>query len=86
VVDPPVVDPPVVDPPVVDPPVSNQPVIMIEGVAQEATYQLTRPLPLSAAAGEANTSGQLVAAGFTAFAAFLALISGIALRRRHGDT
>jgi len=43
------------------------------------------PLPLAAAAGEANTSGQLAVGGFAAFAAFLALGAGFVLRRRHGE-
>ena len=43
------------------------------------------PLPTGAAAGEANTNGQLLAGGITAFAAFLAFGSGVVLRRRDGD-
>jgi len=65
--------------------VSGQPQILGELlVAPEAASQVTHPLPASAAAGEADTSGQLVAGGFAAFAAFLALGSGVVLRRRHG--
>jgi len=82
---PPVVDLPVVNPPVVNPPVSGPPQILRELVAPEAGAQFTHPLPVSAAAGEADTSGQLVAGGLAAFAAFLALGSGLVLRRRHGD-
>ena len=82
---PPVVNLPAVNPPAVNPPVSGQPQILRELVAPEAASQFTHPLAVSAAAGEADTSGQLVAAGFAAFAAFLALGSGVALRRRHGD-
>ena len=91
VVNPPVANPPVVNPPVVNkavsgPAVSGQPQILGELlVAPEAASQVTHPLPASAAAGEADTSGQLVAGGFAAFAAFLALGTGIVLRRRHGD-
>ena len=81
----PAVNPPAVNPPAVNPPVSGQPQILRELVAPEAASQFTHPLAVSAAAGEADTSGQLVAAGFAAFAAFLALGSGVALRRRHGD-
>jgi len=84
-VNPPVVNPPAVNLPAVNPPVSGQPQILRELVAPEAASQFTHPLAVSAAAGEADTSGQLVAAGFAAFAAFLALGSGVALRRRHGD-
>jgi len=84
-VNPPAVNPPAVNPPAVNPPVSGQPQILRELVAPEAASQFTHPLAVSAAAGEADTSGQLVAAGFAAFAAFLALGSGVALRRRHGD-
>ena len=55
-------------------------------VSSEAASQVTtNPLPAFAAAGEADTSGHLVAGGFAAFAAFLALGSGLVLRRRHGD-
>jgi hypothetical protein len=85
VVNPPVVNPPVVNPPVVNPPVSGPPQILRELAAPEAASPFTHPLPASAAAGEADTSGQLVAAGLAAFAAFLAWGSGVALRRRHGN-
>jgi hypothetical protein len=84
-VNPPAVNPPAVNPPAVNPPVSGQPQILRELFAPKAASQFTHPLPVSAAAGEADTSGQLVAAGFAAFAAFLALGSGVVLRRRHGD-
>ena len=69
----------------INPVVNGQPVILGGVVSGEAASQLTHPLPTFAAAGEADTSGQLVAAGFAAFAAFLALGSGLVLRRRHGD-
>jgi hypothetical protein len=42
------------------------------------------PLPLAAAAGEANTSGQLAVGGFASLAGFLALGTAFVLRRRHG--
>ena len=89
VIHPPVVDSPVVDSPVVDSPVvyttvSDEPLILGEVLASDAADQPAHPLPVSAAAGEADTRGQLVAAGFAAFAALLALWSGVALRRRHG--
>ena len=71
--------------PVINPVVSGQPQILGGVVAPEAASQLTHPLPAFAAAGEADTSGQLVAGGFAALAAFLALGSGLVLRRRHGD-
>ena len=47
-----------------------------------AAAQSTNPLPTAAAAGEADTSGQLVAGGFTAFAGFLMLTAGFLRRRR----
>jgi len=43
------------------------------------------PLPTAAAAGQANTSGQLFAGGLAAFAAFLALGTGFVLRRRQDE-
>lgn len=46
---------------------------------------VAHPLPLFAAAGEANTSGQLAVGGFAAFAAFLALGAAYVLRRRNGE-
>ena len=46
---------------------------------------VAHPLPLFAAAGEANTSGQLAVGGFAAFAAFLALGAAFVLRRRNGE-
>jgi len=42
------------------------------------------PLPSGAAAGQADTSGQVAAAGSAAFAGFLALGAGFVLRRRSG--
>ena len=54
-------------------------------VAPAAAPQDSNPLPTSAAAGQADTSGHLVAGGFAAFAAFLAVGAGVVLRRRYGD-
>ena len=71
--------------PVVNPVLSGQPQTLGGLVSLEAASQLTHPLPAFAAAGEADASGQLVAGGFAALAAFLALGSGLVLRRRHGD-
>jgi hypothetical protein len=51
---------------------------------QAAPVLATHPLPTAAAAGLASTSGQLIAAGFAAFAAFLAFGTRFVLRRRHG--
>ena len=51
---------------------------------QAAPVLATHPLPTAAAAGQASTSGQLIAAGFAAFAAFLAFGTRFVLRRRHG--
>ena len=50
------------------------------GVVAEAT----NPLPAAAAAGEADTNGQLAVGGFAAFAALLAFGARFVLRRRHG--
>jgi len=44
----------------------------------------TNPLPAAAAAGEADTNGQLAVGGFAAFAALLAFGARFVLRRRHG--
>lgn len=78
VVTPPVVTPPVVTPPVVTPPVVTPPVVVagVEAVAN--------PLPVSAAAGDADTSGQLVVGGMAALGGLLMLGVGFMLRRRHG--
>ena len=48
------------------------------------TAATANPLPVGAAAGQANTSGQFVAGGLAALAALLALGTGFVLRRRHG--
>lgn len=84
VVTPPVVTPPVVTPPVVTPPVVTPPVAVAGVVAEAPAAAAVNPLPVAAAAGQADTSGQLVAGGFAAFAAFLLLGAGFVLRRRHG--
>ncbi len=75
----PSVVPPVVAPGRVLGVVANAPAVV--SPAEAAAH----PLPLAAAAGEANTSGQLAVGGFAAFAAFLALGAGFVLRRRHGE-
>jgi hypothetical protein len=49
-----------------------------------ANAQATQPLPVSAHAGLADTSGQVIAGSLAAFAALLLLGSGFVLRRRHG--
>jgi len=89
-VTPPGVTPPGVTPPAVAPPALT-PVVVVEqpavaGVVAEAPAAAVaaNPLPVSAAAGQASTGGQLVAGGFTAFAAALALGAGFVLLRRHG--
>jgi len=51
----------------------------VPGVAVAAN-----PLPKAAAAGQADTSGQLALGGLAGFAAFLSLAAGFGLRRRHG--
>ena len=71
--------------PVVNTVLSGQPQTLGGPVSLEAASRLTHPLPAFAAAGEADASGQLVAGGFAALAAFLALGSALVLRRRHGD-
>jgi hypothetical protein len=92
---PPVVAPPVSAPPVIAPPVSAPLVIAPSvgalGVVAQAPASVRRvvvaaahPLPKAAAAGQADTSGQLALGGLAAFAASLALGAGFGLRRRHG--
>jgi hypothetical protein len=84
---PPVVTPPgVVTPPVVTPVVNivEQPSIAGTVAAAPAAAARTNPLPTSAAAGQASTGGQLIAAAGVAFAASLALGAGFVLRRRNG--
>ena len=67
-------------------PAAAQPQVLGEVlVAPAAAPKDSNPLPTSAAAGQADASGQLVAGGFAAFAALLALGSGVVLRRRYGD-
>jgi hypothetical protein len=79
---------PVVARTVVRSPVAGSPVVAsavrtpVVGSPPEAA---SNPLPLSSAAGRADTSGQLAAGGFAAFAALLALGAGFVLRRRRGD-
>ena len=101
VVVPPVVVPPVVVPPVRTPvagspvvvppvrtPVAGSPVVVPPvrtPVVGSPTEAETNPLPLSSAAGQADTSRQLAAGGFAGLAALLALGAGFVLRRRHGD-
>ena len=86
-----VVTPPAITPPVVlgvvatAPSVAQPEVLGVVAVAPQAAPVLaTHPLPTAAAAGQASTSGQLIAAGFAAFAAFLAFGTRFVLRRRHG--
>ena len=67
------------------PSVAQPEVLGVVTVAPQAAPVLaTHPLPKAAAAGQASTSGQLIAAGFAAFAAFLAFGTRFVLRRRHG--
>jgi hypothetical protein len=84
---PPVVEPlvpPVLVPPVASPPPSASPAasalvspeVYVGFLGSLAEALGTNPLPTAAAAGEANTDGQLVAAGTAAFAAFLVLGAG----------
>ena len=88
VVSPVVVSPVVVSPVVVSPVVAPGRVL---GVVANAPAVVTlaeaaaHPLPLFAAAGEANASGQLAVGGFAASAAFLALGAAFVLRRRNGE-
>jgi len=49
-----------------------------------ANAQATHPLPVSAHAGLADTSGQLAVGGLAGLGAVLMLGSGFVLRRRHG--
>jgi hypothetical protein len=88
-----VVTPPAVTP-VVKPPAAVTPAVLVspaEAAAPAAAQVLESPaeaavgpLPTAAAAGQADTSGRLTAGGFAGFAAFLALGTGFALRRRPG--
>jgi hypothetical protein len=65
--------------------VAQPQVLAVVAVAPQAAPVLaTQPLPTTAAAGQAGTGGQLIAAGFAAFAAFLAFGTRFVLRRRHG--
>jgi hypothetical protein len=71
------------------PSVAQPQVLGVVAVAPQATPQVapalaTHPLPTAAAAGEANTGGQLAAGGFAALVASLALGASFVLRRRHG--
>lgn len=71
--------------PVVVPPKPAPVVAVPESVVVLGTSAAVNPLPMAAAAGEANSSNQLVSGGVTALAAFLALGAGFVLRRRDGD-
>jgi hypothetical protein len=86
VVTPPAITPPVVLGVVATAPTVTQPQVLgVVAVAPQAAPVLaTHPLPTAAAAGQASTSGQLIAAGLAAFAAFLAFGTRFVLRRRHG--
>jgi hypothetical protein len=80
---PPNATPGVVTPGVVTPvAVIEQPSVL--GAVAVAPAVANHPLPTSAAAGQASTSGQLIAGGFAAAAALLALGAGFVLRRRNG--
>ena len=77
--------PVIVPPPVVVTLILASPVRSVAQVVASPVEAAVNPLPVAAAAGQADSSGQLVAGGFVAFAAFLALGSGLVLRRRHGE-
>jgi len=77
--------PPVVVPPVVVPPVVVPPVVVAPAVVVSPAEAVVNPLPVAAAAGEADTSGQLAAGGLAGMAAFLMLGAGSVLRRRRGE-
>jgi hypothetical protein len=85
VVTPPRDPPAVVTLPKVAPALVTLPKVRRALVEQFSARRATNPLPTSAAAGEADTSGQLVAGGVTAFAGFLVLGTAFVLRRREGD-
>ena len=53
-------------------------------VVLSAAEVAAHPLPLAAAAGQANTSGLLADGGFASLAGFLALGTAFVMRRRHG--
>jgi hypothetical protein len=95
VVVPPVIVPPVSVPPVIVPPVSAPPVVApsvnVMGVVAQTPASVpgvvaaaANPLPKAAAAGQADTSGQLALGGLAALAGLLSLGAGFGLRRRHG--
>ena len=87
---PPVLDSSAGDPPAVFPGVGADEPVEVAGVVavapQAGSAVVTHPLPTSAAAGEASTDGQVVAAGLAAMAGFCTLAAAFVLRRRHGDS
>jgi hypothetical protein len=74
-----------------DAPVSKSTFVIRAATAQECKVEVlgvaaaVHPLPTAAAAGEANTSGQIVAGGLAALLASLMLGAGSVLRRRRGE-
>jgi len=80
-------------PPVVTPVVAGSVVTLasVLGAAVNALAVVSpaevaaHPLPLAAAAGDVNTSGQLAVGGFAALAAFFALGTAFVLRRIDGE-
>jgi|GEM_PF-3318992 len=93
----PATPPPATTPPATTPPVTPtvtktvaKPIVVAPAkaavpVVVSPAEAAVNPLPVSADAGQADTSGQLAAAGLAGFAAFLALGAGFVLRRRRSD-
>jgi hypothetical protein len=71
--------------PVVAKMVVAAPVVVTPAVVVSPAEAAVNPLPTAAAAGQANTDGQLTAGGAAGLAAFLTLGAGFVLRRRHGE-
>jgi hypothetical protein len=71
--------------PVVAKMVVAAPVVAAPAVVVSPAEAAVNPLPTAAAAGQANTDGQLTAGGAAGLAAFLTLGAGFVLRRRHGE-
>jgi hypothetical protein len=61
------------------------PPVVAPAVVVSPAEAAVNPLPTAAAAGQANTDGQLTAGGAAGLAAFLTLGAGFVLRRRHGE-
>jgi hypothetical protein len=61
------------------------PAVVTPAVVVSPAEAAVNPLPTAAAAGQANTDGQLTAGGAAGFAAVFALGAGFVLRRRQSE-